>query len=108
MGQIVLVGQTSFHLRELPPSNVDIRHSRRTGPGYHDDDWERGLNYPDALVRWTSRSNIELCMRLIGEGKLDVDCLTTHTIPLENVEKEVAAILNEPDDILGVIFQMNR
>ena len=51
---------------------------------------------------------MELCMRLIGEGKLDVDCLTTHTIPLESVEKEIASIIDKPDDILGVIFQMNR
>ena len=107
MGQIVVVGGASI---DLPATlwNVDIRRSSRTGPGYHDEDWERGLNYPEVFMRWTTRTNMSLCMRLIGEGKLDVDCLTTHTMPLERVEKEVASIIGEPDDILGVIFQMNR
>lgn len=107
MGQIVVVGGAYI---DLPATlwNVDIRRSSRTGPGYHDEDWERGLNYPEVFMRWTTRTNMELCMRLIGEGKLDVDCLTTHTMPLERIEEEIVAIISEPDDILGVIFQMNR
>jgi hypothetical protein len=107
MGQIVVVGGASM---DLPATlwNVDIRRSSRTGPGYHDEDWERGVNYPEVFMRWTTRTNMALCMRLIGEGRLDVDCLTTHTMPLERVEEEVASIIGEPDDILGVIFQMNR
>lgn len=44
-------------------------------------------------------------MRLIAEGKLQVDPLTTHAIPLENVEKEVERIAAEPDCILGVVFR---
>ena len=47
-------------------------------------------------------------MRLIAEGKLDVDSLTTHKIPLEDAEEEVAAVIDDPDEILGLVFQMNR
>jgi len=47
-------------------------------------------------------------MRLIGEGRLNVDCLTTHTIPLADVEAAVAAILDAPDEILGVVFTMEH
>ena len=43
-------------------------------------------------------------MRLIAAGKLRVDPLTTHAIPL-NVEKEVERILGEPDRIPGVVFR---
>lgn len=107
MGQIVVVGGASIDLRATL-WNVDIRRASRTGPGYHDEDWERGLSYPDVFVRWSTRANMKLCVRLIGEGKLDVDRLTTHTIPLESVEREIASIIDEPDDILGLIFQMNR
>ena len=53
----------------------------------------------------STRTNLELCMRLIAEGKLRVDPLTTHAIPLENVEKEVERILGEPDRIPGVVFR---
>ena len=44
-------------------------------------------------------------MRLIAAGKLRVDPLTTHAIPLENVQKEVEGILGEPDRIPGVVFR---
>ena len=47
-------------------------------------------------------------LRLIAEGKLDVDCLTTHRIPLDRAEEEIAAIIDDPDEILGLVFQMNR
>lgn len=57
-------------------------------------------------MRWTTRTNLELAMRLISEGRLDVDCLTTHTITLEDVESGIAAIVDDPDSILGVVFEM--
>lgn len=107
MGQIVIVGGTTI---DLPKTlwNVDIRRASRTGPGYHDLDWERGGHYPPVFMRWTTRTNLALCMKLIAEGKLDVDSLTTHTIPLERVEDDIATIIQNPDDVLGVVFQMNR
>ena len=107
MGQIVVVGGTNIDL-EATLWNVDVRRSSRTGPGYHDDDWERGADYPPVFVRWGTQANLELCMRLIAEGKLDVDALTTHRIPLERAEEEMAAIIDDPDEILGLVFQMNR
>jgi hypothetical protein len=47
-------------------------------------------------------------MRLISEGKLGVDCLTTHAMPLENVQAEMDKALENPDDILGVVFGMKH
>ena len=107
MGQITVVGGAKIDLPGTP-WNVDIRRSARTGPGYHDEAWERGEGYPPVVMRWTTRTNLELCMRLIAEGKLDVDRLTTHRIPLERAEEEIAAIIDAPDKILGLVFQMNR
>ena len=95
MGQIVVVGGTRIDLAATL-WNVDIRRSSRTGPGYHDEAWERGEGYPPVFTRWTTQANLELCMRLIAEGKLDVDSLTTHKIPLEDAEEEVAAIIDDP------------
>ena len=103
MGQITVVGGASV---DLPATlrNVDMRRASRTGPGYHDEAWERGGDYPPVFMRWTTQANLELCMRLIAEGKLDVDCLTTHRIPLERAEEEIAAIIDDPDEILGPGF----
>ena len=103
-GRIVVVGGTTIDYAAAT-FNVDIRRSARTGPGYHDEQWEHGADYPKVYMRWTTRTNLELCMRLIAEGKLQVDPLTTHTISLEDVEKEVERIVGEPDRILGVVFR---
>ncbi len=107
MGTVVVVGGASFTL-PAETTNLDVRRSSRTGAGYHDEPWEIGPPYPPVFMRWTTRTNIELCLRLIAEGRLNVDCLTTHTIPLEQAEARVAEIMQDPDSILGVVFEMQH
>ena len=108
-GRMMVVGNPRFEWTSGPVmTNVDIRQSSRTGPGYHDEEWEVGAPYPPVFMRWTTQSNLRLSMRLIAEGKLDVDTLTTHTIPLEDVDAGVAAALEDPDGMLGVLFEMKH
>ncbi len=107
MGRIMIPGNAIFAY-PMTLTNVDIRRASRLGPGYHDEAWEFGRDYPPVVMRWTTRTNLELCMRLIAEGKLKVDSLTTHTIPLEDVDTRISAIINEPDRILGVVFEMKH
>ena len=104
MGRVIIVGGARF-VYDSSMTNIDIRRSSRTGPGYHDAAWEFGTDYPPVFMRWTTRSNLALCIRLIAEGKLNVDALTTHRIPLEDVESGVSAMLDDPDRILGVVFE---
>ena len=106
-GTIVVVGGPSFEYTG-EPTNLDIRRAGRTGPGYHDPAWETGPDYPPVSMRWTTRTNLELCMRLISEGRLNVDCLTTHTIRLVDVEAEIASLIDRPDELLGVLFEMEH
>ncbi len=105
MGRIVIVGATKFEYT-FGLTNADLREASRTGAGYHDARWEYGPDYPPVFVRWSTRTNLELCLRLIEEGKLSVDALTTHAFPLREVETRVAALLDKPDEILGVVFTM--
>ena len=107
MGRVVMVGNPQFQYTGSM-TNIDIRRASRTGPGYHDPVWEKGVDYPPVFMRWTTRTNLALCLRLIAEGRLNVDVLTTHTVPLQDVEKRIAAMLGKPDDILGVVFEMRR
>lgn len=103
MGRIVIVGGARFEY-ESALTNLDLRRAARTGPGYHDKEWEFGADYPPVFMRWTTRSNLELCMRLIAEGRLGVDALTTHTMPLTHVDEQISAALDDPDGMLGVVF----
>ncbi len=107
MGRIVIVGGARLDYA-FGLTNADIREASRTGPGYHDDDWEVGTPYPPTVMRWTTRTNLELTMRLIAEGKLNVDVLTTHTISLQDVDARISAIIDDPDKILGVVFEMKH
>ncbi len=102
-GRIVIVGGAKFDYRGTL-TNIDIRRASRTGPGYHDERWETGADYPPVFMRWTTRTNHELCMRLISEGRLDVGALTTHTVPLARVDEETQALLDDPDGMLGVVL----
>jgi len=107
MGRIIVPGNASFTYPGIL-TNVDVRRAARTGPGYHDTVWESGLGYPPVFMRWTTRTNLEVCMRMIARGRLNVDSLTTYTIPLEDVDAGISAIIEEPDKILGVIFEMRH
>ena len=43
-------------------------------------------------------------MRLIAEGKLDVDSLITHAIPFADADAGISHALEDPDRMLGVVF----
>ena len=104
-GRIVVVGGAKLTI-PWGTGNHDIRISARTGAGYHDDAWEVGADYPAAHMRWTTKTHLKLVVRLMSEGRLKVNTLTTHTMPLKDVEAGVANALNDPDRILGMVFTM--
>ena len=107
VGSIVVVGGANFAFKDHEAgglSNIDIKRAARTGPGYHDQDWEYGPAYPPVVMRWTTTTNLELCMRLIAEKKLDVDVLTTHKIKFNKIDEGISDALQNPDSMLGVVF----
>jgi len=105
-GTIVTVGWPTFPYtgRIGAMNNIDLRRASRTGPGYHDEQWEHGSDYPPVFVRWTTSRNLDVCLRLVAAGKIDVSRLTTHRVALRDVESAVPRMLDKPDAILGVIF----
>lgn len=105
MGRIVIVGGAKVEVA-WTAANIDVRIAARTGPGYHDAAWEFGTDYPPVFMRWTTRTNLALCLRLIAEGKLKVDPLTTHTMALKDVDAGIQGLLADPDRVLGVVFTM--
>lgn len=87
--------------------NLDLRCCARTGAGYHDEAWEAGETaYPPVFMRWTTQTNVELCLRLMAEKKVDVDALTTHVLPLAKIDEGVNALIDDPGHALGVILKM--
>lgn len=84
---VILVGKvgTRFPYASYMKKELTVRVSRSYGPGRYDPAFEvKGLDYPVGFVPWTERENLGEVVRLIGNGKLKVDLLTTHSFPLED------------------------
>jgi len=106
-GRLGIVGGAHFEAKGWPVAvgNMDIRPSSRPGPGYHDEAWEHGADYPPVFVQWTTRRNMEECLRFIADGRLDVRSLITHRLPLDEFAQGAEALVSAPNEALGVILQ---
>lgn len=105
MGRIVIVGGARIeHGFAAALGNVDVRSAARTGPGYHDDDWERGADYPPVFVEWPTTRNLSECLRAVADGRLNVDALITHRFGLADIGQAVDELVERPQDALGVVL----
>ena len=65
-----------------------FRVSRSYGPGRYDAAYEqKGRDYPIGYVRWTETRNMEVFLRFVSEGKLDLASLITHRFPIEQAQR---------------------
>lgn len=106
MGRIVIVGGAHIsHGFAAGLGNVDVRSSARTGPGYHDEAYEHGREYPRVFVEWSTQRNLAECLRAVADGKLKVKPLITHRFPLAEIGEAVDLLVEEPHKALGVVLQ---
>lgn len=106
MGRIVIVGGARIeHTFAAALGNLDVRSAARTGPGYHDEAYEHGRDYPPVFVQWTTRRHLEEILRLIEEKKLNVRSLITHTYPLNEAAEACEQLIQHPDQALGVVLE---
>jgi len=105
MGRIVIVGAARIdHGFAAELGNVDVISSARPGPGYHDEAWEHGQDYPPVFVEWTTRRNVEECLRLMATGRLKTEPLITHRVPLAEAPAACEMLIDRPAEALGVIL----
>ncbi len=105
MGRIVIVGGFAFkHQWAASLGNLDVRSAARTGPGFLDVEYETGGDYPPVFVRWTTQRNLEEVLRLMQEGRLDVDGFITHRFPMSRAPEAVDLLVEHPDQAVGVVI----
>lgn len=105
MGRVVIVGGARIdHTFAAALGNLDVRSAARTGPGYHDEDWEHGQDYPPVFVPWTTRRNMALCLDFTRRGAIRVDPLITHRVPLAEAPAACEALIETPNEALGVVI----
>jgi predicted dehydrogenase/threonine dehydrogenase-like Zn-dependent dehydrogenase len=114
-GRVVMVGAMGMELEraEFYNRELDFVISRSAGPGRYDRTYEeQGVDYPLGYVRWTEQRNMAAFLKLVADGKLDVDSLIGAEYPIEEardaydaIDKGALGVLltyGEPPDPLAV------
>ena len=95
------VPRHSFFAKEL-----ELRLSRSYGPGRYDPEYEeKGSDYPIGYVRWTEKRNMEAFLRLVADGKVNTDLLTTHRFAVAGATQAYDLILNGGERFCGVVLE---
>lgn len=109
MGRVVIVGgATITHMFAAGLGNVDVRSAARTGPGYHDDAWEHGADYPPVFMSWTTQRNLEECLRFLIEGRVQYRPLITDQVSLADAPAACDTLVERPGEALGVVIEPQR
>lgn len=97
--------------------------SRSYGPGRYDPAYEQeGQDYPIGYVRWTEGRNLSAFVDLLADGRVDVEPLISHVLPIDQglraydiitgrMEKPFIGILltyPESDSVSGIIDRKIR
>jgi threonine dehydrogenase-like Zn-dependent dehydrogenase len=93
--RIAVVGAVGMNLPREPfyDKELELRWSRSYGPGRYDPAYEEhGHDYPIGFVRWTEQRQLAEFLRLLREGIVDVEALTTHRYPLERADDAYALV----------------
>jgi threonine dehydrogenase-like Zn-dependent dehydrogenase len=106
-GRVVIPGGATITQRfGSGLGNLDIRSAARTGPGYHDEAYEYGADYPKVFVQWTTKRNMEELLGWISAGRLMVKPMITHQVPLDEAPDVCRLIIEHPEQTLGVVLKM--
>lgn len=107
-GRVIVVGMTGLDIPRAPFFSRELKLviSMSYGPGRYDPDYEeKGHDYPLPYVRWTEKRNIESFLDLVGEGRVNVERLTTHRFGIEEAERAYQLIASKSTEpYLGVLL----
>ncbi|MEP7199228.1 MAG: zinc-binding dehydrogenase, partial [Chloroflexota bacterium] len=67
--------------------------------------YEVGLTQPHGYWPWTRGRNRRACLRLMSEGRLQLDHLITHVVPHTDAQEIFEMMLRGGEDWLGVVFK---
>jgi predicted dehydrogenase len=112
-GRVVIVGDVGLDVPRGPfyEKELELRLSRSYGPGRYDPSYEEhGHDYPIGYVRWTEQRNVAEFLRLVGQGLVDVDALTTQRFPIEQAADAYALIAEggpagDSERTVGVVLE---
>ena len=84
---------------------LDFVISTSYGAGRYDEQYERfGQDYPYGYVRWTEQRNFEAVLHMLASGRLKLDALITHRIPLAEAPSAYEKVQTDKK-AMGVVLE---
>ena len=100
LGRVILLGSPRGRLEIDPYTDI---HSKGVAViGAHSDTTAREAN---VFHRWTDGAHRSLVLELLRQGRLEADGLITTRVPADEAPSMYPALMNHPEDHLGVIIQ---
>ncbi len=94
-GRVVIVGDIGLSIDRpaFYEKEIDLIMSTSYGPGRYDMAYENdGIDYPYPYVRWTLNRNIDACLRMMVDGRLDVGALIDEEVQIANAPEAYARL----------------
>ncbi|MGQ9882327.1 MAG: bi-domain-containing oxidoreductase [Armatimonadota bacterium] len=108
-GRVVVVGLLKMDVpqRLYYEKELTVLLSRSYGPGRYDPVYEEmGIDYPIGYVRWTERENMREFLRLLAEGKVQVEPLITHHFPIDRAAEAYQMLASsQGGQVLGALIE---
>ena len=107
--KVVAVGNVGMDIprRLYYDKELQFRVSRSYGPGRYDPRYEeQGQDYPIGYVRWTENRNMRAFVRLLAEGKVNIQPLISHRIPLDRAAEQGYGLITGKagEPFMGVVI----
>jgi hypothetical protein len=105
-GRIVLVGVTGLELSraDFYEKELTFQVSCSYGPGRYDPNYEeKGQDYPFGFVRWTEQRNFEAVLQMMADGRINVEPLISHRVPLAEAQRAYQLLTDDPQ-ALGILL----
>jgi len=100
-GRVVLVGDVGLDIdrADMYEKELDFLISTSYGPGRYDAAYEEhGLDYPVGYVRWTENRNMAEYLRMLAEGRMQVEPLTDAVYSIDEAPDAYAALQSGAGD----------
>ncbi len=107
-GRVIIVGAvpTGFSRKNYYNKELELRMSCSYGPGRYDSEYEeKGLDYPQAYVRWTENRNMQAFAELLRLKKINPEKLLTHTFNFQEAKDAYQLIVDRTEPFVGIVLK---
>src|SRR5438128_1287559 len=107
-GRIIDVGavELSFPWYDMYRKEIQLLMARAYGPGSYDPVYEQqGQDYPLPYIRWTENRNMQEFLRLVSQGRIQIQPLVTHQFLLDDASRAYQTILDPAASSLAVLLR---